>query len=63
LIKDASGGRPKTFFLMNQDRSGKIRWLVDKEPKIEEMILEVHRVESVVWDATYEEVGVLASTS
>jgi len=62
LMKDPMGGSPKTFFLMNQDRSGKISWLVRKQANISEMISEVYRVESVAWDAKYEEVGVQTLT-
>lgn len=43
--------RVGNFVLLNQDRSGNLRWILKKDPEFERRVLEVYRVEDVRWDS------------
>jgi len=49
LIAGKRGGT-ENFMLLNQDRSGKIGWLVRKDPDALARIQAIFRVERTVWD-------------
>ena len=55
LIRSKRDQRPVSFFLLNPDRTGTVGWLLKKDPSFTDRLLEVYRVESVVWDGEMKE--------
>ena len=57
LLKDLKtpNGRPGNFVLFNLDRSARLDWLLKQQPTFEERLLEVYRVDEVLWDSKVEE--------
>lgn len=43
------------FVLFNPDRSAKFDWVLKKDPTFEQRLVEVYRVEDVVWESVVKE--------
>lgn len=49
---------PHNFVLFNPDRSAKFEWVVKRDPSFGTRLLEVYRVDSVVWEDAVKELVV-----
>ncbi len=55
LTRHSKSPEPCNFVLQNQDRSGKIGWLLKQDPSFSERLIEVFRIEALAWDDKVEE--------
>lgn len=56
LLK-SRGDRITNFVFVNIDRSGNVGWWMKSDPTLEDRLVEVFRVEEVVWDDSMAELG------
>lgn len=57
LTKSPDAKERCNFLLHNTNNTGKIDWLLKKDPSFATRLLEVYRIESFTWDSKIEEAG------
>ncbi len=55
LVRRADASEVTNFTLMNQDRTGRVDWLLKKDPSFEKRLVSVYKVEVAERDARIEE--------
>ena len=55
LARHPANGQVGNFLLLNQDRSGRITWLLKKDPTFPERLVEVFRVKVAEWDHQFQD--------
>ena len=56
ITKDRTDSKKiRNFVILNPDRSAKLDWLLKKDPSFENRLLQVFRVDEVVWESVVQE--------